>query len=111
MNCDRYEELISAGIDGELTDTEERDLRLHLDECPACREKSAAIDEQDRILASSRSVKQPAELRSKVRRRLGIQQRSVPRIIGPFPHQREVLARKDSEERPPHRMTGPWGRA
>lgn len=38
MDCADYLELLSAQLDGELTDGEERALSAHLETCPACRE-------------------------------------------------------------------------
>lgn len=37
MNCDKYLDLISARLDGELTAQEEAELTAHLQTCPACR--------------------------------------------------------------------------
>ena len=37
MACQRYYELISARLDGELSDGEERELEAHLKDCPGCR--------------------------------------------------------------------------
>ena len=37
MACQRYYELISARLDGELTDGEEGELETHLKDCPSCR--------------------------------------------------------------------------
>ena len=37
MSCDSYIELISAQLDGELTETESQTLSAHLDTCPKCR--------------------------------------------------------------------------
>ncbi len=39
MNCRKYEILISAYIDGELTPGEEKALLKHIDDCSACRKK------------------------------------------------------------------------
>ena len=36
--CENYTALISAAVDGELTDAERRDLMEHLAQCPDCRE-------------------------------------------------------------------------
>ena len=36
-NCEYYEELIGAAIDGEITAEEEAALRAHLEECESCR--------------------------------------------------------------------------
>ena len=35
--CDRAREQVSALLDGELSELEEADLRLHLEDCAACR--------------------------------------------------------------------------
>lgn len=37
-SCDYYIELLSAGLDGQLTAEQEQELAQHLLECPACRE-------------------------------------------------------------------------
>lgn len=37
VDCDRYMELLSAQLDGALTESEERELEAHLSSCPACR--------------------------------------------------------------------------
>lgn len=37
MSCDYYLELLSARLDGALTESEERELEAHLESCPACR--------------------------------------------------------------------------
>ncbi len=36
-NCEYYEELIGAALDGEITAEEEAELRAHLESCDACR--------------------------------------------------------------------------
>ena len=36
-NCEYYEELIGAAIDGEITAEEDKELRAHLESCGACR--------------------------------------------------------------------------
>ena len=41
-NCETYLEWISAHLDGQLSDEEERELEEHLDQCPTCR----AIEER-----------------------------------------------------------------
>lgn len=43
MNCDKYLELLSARLDGELSEPEERELEAHLASCPACRAASAQL--------------------------------------------------------------------
>lgn len=36
MKCDKARELMSAAVDGELTNRENQAFTLHLQECPAC---------------------------------------------------------------------------
>lgn len=36
-NCEYYEELIGAALDGEITAEEDKELRAHLESCEACR--------------------------------------------------------------------------
>ena len=36
-NCEYYEELIGAALDGEITAEEDKELRAHLENCEACR--------------------------------------------------------------------------
>lgn len=43
MNCDRYLELLSARLDGALTEAEERELEEHLAACPDCRAAGAQL--------------------------------------------------------------------
>lgn len=42
-NCEYYEELIGAAIDGEITAEEDKELRAHLESCEACRNFYEAI--------------------------------------------------------------------
>lgn len=43
MSCDRYLELLSARLDGTLTEAEERELEEHLAACPDCRAAGAQL--------------------------------------------------------------------
>ena len=36
-NCEYYEELIGAALDGEITAEEDKELRAHLESCEVCR--------------------------------------------------------------------------
>ena len=46
MDCTRYEELMSAALDGELSTGERRELDRHLAECPACAALFSELGEQ-----------------------------------------------------------------
>lgn len=65
MNCDTALELLSAMLDGELTNTEAEQLRSHLAACESCR---AVYDELVMIDAAVRDdqAEPPAELRGNV---------------------------------------------
>lgn len=43
VNCGKYLELLSARLDGVLTEAEERELEAHLESCPACRAAGAQL--------------------------------------------------------------------
>ena len=52
-NCEYYEELIGAALDGEITAEEDKELRAHLESCEACRsfyEAMQAISGTDDVL-------------------------------------------------------------
>ena len=44
--CDRYFELLSARLDGALTQSEERELEEHMANCPECRTVGAQLPPQ-----------------------------------------------------------------
>ena len=62
-----FEELISASLGGELSDSERADLDAHLDGCDACRATLAAFADQRRIVAGLRHVAAPRDLGARVR--------------------------------------------
>ncbi|MGE4484202.1 MAG: zf-HC2 domain-containing protein [Oscillospiraceae bacterium] len=59
--CSKYEEMISAYVDGELTSAEETELTAHLNDCEQCR---ALLEAYINIgeLISENTVEPPAEL-------------------------------------------------
>lgn len=56
MNCESYLELLSGHLDGENTSEQERALEAHLQKCPACRARLAAMRENDEILREPRET-------------------------------------------------------
>ncbi|MGZ8512183.1 MAG: zf-HC2 domain-containing protein [Candidatus Limnocylindria bacterium] len=64
---DRFEELISASLAGDLTDLERQELDVHLDSCDACRATLASFADQRRIMAGLRHVAPPRDLGARVR--------------------------------------------
>lgn len=82
MPCDRYIELISARLDGELDPAGEQTLLAHLDTCPRCR---ALADDFGllRTAVQELSVPAPEELSAGVLRRMSAPRRSrrvLPRL-------------------------------
>ena len=53
MNHEYYEELISARLDGLLTEEEERELDAHLASCPDCRRARREMDTVHRMLLAA----------------------------------------------------------
>ncbi len=45
MNCEKFEELLSAGFEGELSSEEKRAMNLHMVSCPSCASLHAAMRE------------------------------------------------------------------
>lgn len=62
MSCERYLDLISARLDGELIQQEEADLAAHLRECPACRAIAEDMNGLHSALAAVGEIDAPAQL-------------------------------------------------
>ena len=71
-----FEELISASLQGDLTEDERRRLDTHLDGCDQCRQTLAAFSDQRRIVAGLRHVAPPRDLGARVR--AGVESASIP---------------------------------
>jgi Putative zinc-finger/WD40-like Beta Propeller Repeat len=63
---ERFEELISASLTGDLSDLEQRRLSEHLAECETCRATHAAFREQRRFVAGLRHLPPPRNLSYRV---------------------------------------------
>lgn len=64
---EHFEELISASLTGELSESERALLDAHLDRCDQCRATLAAFADQRRIVAGVRHVAPPRDLGARVR--------------------------------------------
>ena len=56
--CEKYQEMISAMLDGELAESGQEELRRHMDGCPECRnmyEAFAAVSGTMRSDGNSRA--------------------------------------------------------
>ena len=47
MNCDKTLELLSAELDGKLSEAEHAELQAHLDECADCRRVYGTLRDVD----------------------------------------------------------------
>lgn len=84
MNCDSYLELLSARLDGELTETEERELEAHLGSCPACRAAEAQLAALRTAFAGLKELPAPE----------GFAQAVMERVRGAGPHKMVPLFRR-----------------
>ena len=70
MNCDSYLELLSARLDGELTEAEERELEAHLESCPACRAAGAQLAALRTVFAGLEDIPAPQDFTQDVMDRI-----------------------------------------
>jgi hypothetical protein len=61
------DELISASLTGDLSESEQAALDLHLAECARCRDTMAAFSEERRLISGMRHVPAPRDLGARVR--------------------------------------------
>lgn len=73
MNCERYLDLLSARLDGALTQEEERELMQHLQDCDACRAIARELEDIHSALADATRVQPPKELAQGVMERIRAQ--------------------------------------
>lgn len=86
MSCERYMDLISARLDGVLTQTEEDELMQHLKCCDQCRAIARDLEEMSVAFAGAQAVQPPEELSRGVMERIHAQRagqrRNVVRRVG-----------------------------
>jgi len=78
MNCDNYQELISASLDGQLSPEETRKLEAHLETCAACREFAQAAGDLCRLSSKEKRELLPTGLERKILRKTS---RSEPGLL------------------------------
>lgn len=61
-DCDKYRELLSANLDGELTGDEEGSLERHLAGCKSCSKLLAEMLEQRKLFSRRAEAKIPVEI-------------------------------------------------
>ena len=62
--CGEYEALISAAVDGAVSEAERRELMGHLAQCAACREKYEQMMALNEAFAAWEAEEPPAAVRS-----------------------------------------------
>lgn len=81
MNCEKYLDLISARLDGQLTAQEEADLTTHLNECPACRAIANDLHALHSTLSQPGEVDAPPALSQTVMKRIKAERASARRRL------------------------------
>ncbi len=78
MNCDETLVLLDPLVDGELSDPEQRAVRLHLDGCPSCRREVDEINQLRQTLQGAPRHAVPDSLPTEIRNRLAEADGSTP---------------------------------
>jgi anti-sigma factor RsiW len=66
MDCEKYKEMISTQMDGELPPDEEAILDRHLKECPDCRDFQAKLAELQSLSVRRKIEPFPSELEAEI---------------------------------------------
>ena len=82
MDCDRYIDLLSARLDGALTEEEERELEGHLRRCPDCRAAGAQLAALQAGFAEWEEVPAPEGFAQNVMERIRVSEE--PKVIPLF---------------------------
>lgn len=82
MTCEKAALLLSARLDGELTESEEAALTDHLAQCPECRAIAAQLEELRSAMAGMEDISAPADFTRRVMDSLGEQEK--PRKVVPL---------------------------
>ena len=59
MECEKYRELISLYIDGELNESEEKELLEHIKNCPLCEKELKELTAISEMLKSAEEEELP----------------------------------------------------
>ena len=82
-SCDYYIELLSAGLDAQLTAEQEQELAQHLVECPACRELGPQLVAAHAAFADLEEVPAPEGFAEGVMERVRIRE-NRPKVVPLF---------------------------
>lgn len=113
MKCDRYIELMSAGLDTEITDSERSDLQSHLNDCQECRKRSDIMRRQHESLCTRSLPAQPNRLKLSIKERIGIGKPDIPRATWHIGHiiEHPSISKISQTKLTPGPIMGPMGRA
>lgn len=81
MSCEKYLDLISARLDGELPPQEQAELDAHLQTCPACRAIAKDLEGLHTALTELGEVDAPAELSQTVLSKIKTEQQAGRRRV------------------------------
>ena len=83
-NCERFLELLSVGLDGELTQEEEQELAEHLAFCPTCRARGAQLTAIHAAFPAVEEVSAPEGFAKGVMARIRAEESAKPKVIPLF---------------------------
>jgi len=76
---DQIQKMLSAYLDGELTQADSQRVRIHLEDCEECRRARGQLEKLQRVTSEMKFVEPPEERMSEIEERLSVQ---APRIAG-----------------------------
>ena len=82
MNCEQMTLLMSAWLDGELSELEERQMKEHLEQCPACRELMEQLQALHTSFSDLEEISAPEGFTDSVMERIA--RESKPKIVPLF---------------------------
>jgi len=83
-SCEYYIELISAGLDGQLSAEQERELADHLVSCPACRELGVQLAAAHAAFAGMEELEAPEGFARGVMDRIRKEEENKPKVVPLF---------------------------
>ncbi len=82
MSCQEMREKISMRLDGELTESEKKELEKHLKECPACREYEKSLIEISTEMKLWKEVEVPPSLKERIFTRILKKEKRRAKVLG-----------------------------
>ncbi|MCE5323231.1 zf-HC2 domain-containing protein [bacterium] len=109
MTCEHYIEMISAGIDDELTDVEVTELEDHLRTCSECRKLQSRVQNQNAEMSDKGVPPMPETLRANIRQKLMLTKPKPHAHIWYVDDPFRMIIPAKKENKP--LVMSPWGRA